>query len=376
MILKKDFKKILYAHLIILLLLTNYNFVSATTTPGIIFSNTATFDQYCLDITQNIVKGNRGSVVSALQRFLKSEGHFPADQEATGFFGDMTVTAVTDFQVANGLIKTSTQIGAGTVGPITRAKIKEVSCNKLAESQIVATTTSATTTNATTSEGLFNSKTKQNTIVTLKPPKVSLGYYQRYLNEEIGKMILRYDVLATPKELASYLEGVILCDPSALTLTSKDIKKCGQTFIFDPIKNGKKSFSISFQNSSRSDQPVTFAVEVFNNLRESIGMAEVFAEVPAFRPTLKLDINNTSIRQTGTAQGNKCSYAEQLDFIRYVMTPFKPVNNITLPVCYPGELLCNKTNPPTFCRIVDGPTSEDLCLNSQVFFEGRCVPKQ
>jgi peptidoglycan hydrolase-like protein with peptidoglycan-binding domain len=376
---KKNYSKIVYGYLAVIIFFGNINFVSAnaTTTPGNIFSNTASFDQYCLNIDKNLVKGARGTLISALQRFLKSEGHFPNNEEVSGYYGDITVRAITDFQVANGLIKTSTQIGAGTVGPITRAKIREISCKKLSESQqaLNATTTVST---ASTTEGLFNSKTKKNTIVTIKPPKVALDFYERYVNEEQGKSILRYNLVATPKELASYLEGVILCDPSALTLVSKDIKKCGQTFIFDPIKNGKKSFSISFQNSSRSDQPVTFAVEVFNTLRESIGMAEVFSEVPALKPTIKLDVNNRSVNQaiSGSSQGKKCTYAEQLDFIRYVMTPFKPTNEVSLPICYPGELLCNKTNPPTFCKITDGPTSDDLCLKSQVFFEGRCVPRQ
>lgn len=365
------------------------NFLNQQTTisnnPGTILKIDPNSNKECLIINQNLVKGKSGSLVSALQRFLKSEGHFPKGQEITGFYGDTTVQAVVDFQLAKGLIKTSSEIGAGSIGPISRAKIEEVSCSKLQEKpQVDTTSTSTSTTTATTTskfvEGLKNSNSKKNTIVTIKEPKVSLNYYQRYVDEEKGEMILRYDALATPKEIVSYLEGVVLCNPVAVNITSNLIKGCGEFFEVNPMKNGKKSFSVHFKNSTRANQRVVFAIEVFNQLKESLGIAQIDAQIPAKKPVVKLELNKQSLNQYGSVSlsSKQCSHAEQLDFIRYTMTPYDAErnDNISLPVCWPGELLCNRANPPTFCRIVDGPTSDDLCPPSQIFFKGECVPRE
>jgi peptidoglycan hydrolase-like protein with peptidoglycan-binding domain len=58
--------------------------------------------------------------VSELQSFLQSHGYLSS--EPTGYFGDATFTAVKSFQIANDIEPT------GYVGAITRAKIKEISC--------------------------------------------------------------------------------------------------------------------------------------------------------------------------------------------------------------------------------------------------------
>ena len=63
---------------------------------------------------------NTKGEVSTLQDFLQSQGYL--NSEPTGFFGLMTLKAVKDFQSANGIAPT------GVVGPITRAKIKVISC--------------------------------------------------------------------------------------------------------------------------------------------------------------------------------------------------------------------------------------------------------
>lgn len=360
---------------------------SKTEKPGSLVSTSPKSTQSCLIINQNLIKGRSGSLIIELQKFLKLQGYFPEKETVTGFYGDTTVKAVTDFQVAQGLIKNSAEVGAGTLGPITRAKIQEVSCKELTKSQTATSTnpviTSSTTTRITNlakdvKVGLINSATKKNTIQTVRPPKVVLDYYERYLDPENGKAAIRYDVVGTPKELARYLEGFILCDSSSLSVSSKDIKKCGDTFIIDPIKDGKKSFSVQFDNSSRFEQSVTFAVEVFNELKESIGISSVKHQIPAEKPIIKLDVNNNIVNQRGSAslRSRNCSFVEQLDFLRYTMSPYNPNLPVSLPVCWPGEILCNQSNPPTYCRIKDGPNSDDLCPLSQIFFEGRCVPRQ
>lgn len=58
--------------------------------------------------------------VSELQDFLNNEGYLAS--EPTGYFGLMTVKAVKAFQGAYGISQT------GSVGPITMAKIKAISC--------------------------------------------------------------------------------------------------------------------------------------------------------------------------------------------------------------------------------------------------------
>jgi len=58
--------------------------------------------------------------VSTLQDFLQVNGHL--NSEPTGFFGLLTTEAVRGFQRNNGVSQT------GYVGPITRAKIQQISC--------------------------------------------------------------------------------------------------------------------------------------------------------------------------------------------------------------------------------------------------------
>lgn len=64
---------------------------------------------------------NTNGEVSTLQDFLQSKGYLSS--EPTGYFGLLTLQASKKFQNANGIN------GNGYVGPVTRAKIKDVSCN-------------------------------------------------------------------------------------------------------------------------------------------------------------------------------------------------------------------------------------------------------
>lgn len=77
----------------------------------------------CVDIKNNLylrsTDSATGGEVSLLQDFL-SPKYF--NQEPTGYFGNVTLRAAQAFQRDNGIL------AAGYVGPITRAKIKELSC--------------------------------------------------------------------------------------------------------------------------------------------------------------------------------------------------------------------------------------------------------
>lgn len=69
-------------------------------------------------ITSDLKFGSRGAQVTELQAFLKSQGYFKASSVPN--FGNATLSAVRAFQKANKISQT------GTVGPLTRAKIKSL----------------------------------------------------------------------------------------------------------------------------------------------------------------------------------------------------------------------------------------------------------
>ncbi len=70
----------------------------------------------CPAITGDLKMGSKGAQVTGLQVFLKSQGYFKATSVPN--YGPATLAAVRAFQKANGISNT------GTVGPLTRAKIK------------------------------------------------------------------------------------------------------------------------------------------------------------------------------------------------------------------------------------------------------------
>jgi hypothetical protein len=78
----------------------------------------------CVDISTNLRYRSRDATtngqVSLLQDFFQAQGYL--DSEPTGYFGLLTVRAAQNFQRANGLSPT------GFVGPLTRAKIKSITC--------------------------------------------------------------------------------------------------------------------------------------------------------------------------------------------------------------------------------------------------------
>jgi peptidoglycan hydrolase-like protein with peptidoglycan-binding domain len=80
--------------------------------------------QSCISISRTLTRGsmdvNRDGQVTALQNFLRSTGHFSA--ESTGYFGPLTLQAVTAYQRANGIPAT------GLVGPLTRASVNAKTC--------------------------------------------------------------------------------------------------------------------------------------------------------------------------------------------------------------------------------------------------------
>ena len=67
--------------------------------------------------------GDKGTDVRLLQKLLAARGYFPKER-VSGLFGAVTREAVLAYQLATGLLTSSTDKGAGFVGPATLAKLK------------------------------------------------------------------------------------------------------------------------------------------------------------------------------------------------------------------------------------------------------------
>lgn len=80
----------------------------------------------CTDLKQNVNVGAKdGKIkhVSLIQNFLYQTKYLK--QNSTGYFGALTKTAILAFQKNNGLAQ------VGSVGTMTRAKIKKMTCNRV-----------------------------------------------------------------------------------------------------------------------------------------------------------------------------------------------------------------------------------------------------
>ena len=75
--------------------------------------------------TRSLYLGVRGDDVTLLQQKLQALGFFPAAQAPTGFFGNLTVEAVRQFQCAKGIVCEGdfASTGYGVAGPKTLQRI-------------------------------------------------------------------------------------------------------------------------------------------------------------------------------------------------------------------------------------------------------------
>jgi uncharacterized protein (TIGR02145 family) len=116
------------------LLITSVLIVSAW---GVV--SAATASSTCVTLTKNLSRGSSGSEVLMLQQFLFDTGYLKL--KPSGTFGSLTLNAVKGFQ------STYNISSVGSVGMLTRLKIKDVSCRNVGITQIakesiqVATTT-------------------------------------------------------------------------------------------------------------------------------------------------------------------------------------------------------------------------------------------
>lgn len=73
---------------------------------------------------KNIKKGKRSPDVLLLQEVLIQQEFMK--HQATGYFGNVTKSALIEFQIAHEIIKNEYSNGAGNVGPMTREKLNEI----------------------------------------------------------------------------------------------------------------------------------------------------------------------------------------------------------------------------------------------------------
>lgn len=99
-----------------------------TTQTKFVYGNNSSSNSSCLKISTDLFVGSAGAVVTSLQNFLKSKGHFT--ETATGYYGSLTQAAVEKFQKAEGIVANGTPdtTGLGKVGPATRSAIEKLSC--------------------------------------------------------------------------------------------------------------------------------------------------------------------------------------------------------------------------------------------------------
>lgn len=73
----------------------------------------------------NLKFGDSGSEIVALQRILQDKGYFPSDIAATGFYGQISASAVLKFRLAKNISSISDPLGR-SVGPLTRAALNSL----------------------------------------------------------------------------------------------------------------------------------------------------------------------------------------------------------------------------------------------------------
>lgn len=86
--------------------------------------NRVRYVAYNPTFSTGLALGDTGDKVEELQKVLQELGYFK--EEVTGNFGELTEQAVIEFQIAEGVVSSATEYGAGSFGPKTRAALNAV----------------------------------------------------------------------------------------------------------------------------------------------------------------------------------------------------------------------------------------------------------
>ncbi len=108
-------------------------------------------------LTKDVNVGQRGNAVKQLQELLSRDKDVYPGGTVSGYYGNQTKAAVIKFQLKYSIIKNSKDVGAGRVGPKTRAKLNEVFSGNPSSSvppsaPVVSTPSPATTAAVSTSD--------------------------------------------------------------------------------------------------------------------------------------------------------------------------------------------------------------------------------
>ena len=82
----------------------------------------AHFQNFAFEESSDVIKPRYDGSIISLQKCLRHEGLFPTNIAFTENLGPITKSAISKFQIKYGLSAT----GTGTVGPLTKAKLKEL----------------------------------------------------------------------------------------------------------------------------------------------------------------------------------------------------------------------------------------------------------
>ncbi|MBI5798528.1 MAG: peptidoglycan-binding protein [Candidatus Yonathbacteria bacterium] len=169
----------------------------------------------CVDLSNNMRyrmrDTNTNGEVSDLQDFLNSEGFL--SYLPTGFFGLATLKAVKDFQSASGFSPT------GFVGPLTRGKIKAMTCEGATSADYLDTNGSSPITGAPVQTNISTTITT-NTVASSSVPHITSIEYFAGSNGVSEKFVIRGNNFST----GSVLQYTDTLDPSrSATLTANSI---------------------------------------------------------------------------------------------------------------------------------------------------------
>lgn len=331
----------------------------------------------CLVLNQNIILGTTGTAVSAVQGFLKNQGYY-TNPVITTYFGTETKTAIIDFQIATGLITSSTQPGAGSIGPLTREKIQEVSCNAL---------------NTPKLDEVFIPERETRPVFVPKVLDIggAVARVQSTLIDEDrkkGNRDYRYtmDVDIAHNNDVDEWRVTLICNKEEVEIRSLsvstnkgDIKKCGDSAIYKASTKGSKTIKIKYTNTSAANQSIGVGVEALDKDEKVMATTETLDQLPP-KKAPEIISNSQGFQIVPGTDGQVviprqriCDEGEQIAYLKYVMThTIYTGNPIAPPPCWPGNVQCTYDYPPSYCYIVNGVSSRDLCVAGQFFYDGLC----
>jgi peptidoglycan hydrolase-like protein with peptidoglycan-binding domain len=215
---------------------------STTQTSGTVNTSLLTQGGACITLKNNLLLGAQGAEVTLVQQFLRKQGHFTYP-ENSGYYGTQTKDAVIAFQIAQNLISSRTQLGAGSVGPATIARIKELTCAGPVAGGV--------------SQGL-----------------AKIDSTSTYDNQERGLRKYRYTLSINPADDITAWRVRLVCDEDQITTNLRDLPTCNETMELKTTSSGKQTFSIQYRNASRANQMVGIIAEALDKDKKVIDYVE------------------------------------------------------------------------------------------------------